>query len=208
MAHELPPPHPCNYLVLICRPRQVQGLRRHQDKHFERGAAEKDAKVADRKRKQKGWKEEAKRKKKKCGLQGPTFIARLQVVLNGGGERLVDPPLLPEDVALQAPQDGAYLRTRMNKRPFVTIPSTEVGQAFLFMEHLPSALYYSWFSHVTPTARLRASPRLELGLKRGIAQRASHGAWHLRTSREIFAKLNSITCKVLKQAFWGDRLFL
>lgn len=66
-----------------------------------------------------------------AALRSPTFIAGLQVVLNGASERLIDPPLLPEDVALQAPQDGAYLRIHMNKRPFVTIPPTDIGQASL-----------------------------------------------------------------------------
>lgn len=58
----------------------------------------------------------------------PTFITGLQVVLNGGGERLIDPPLLSEDVSLQASQDGAYLRIHILKRPFVTTTPTEAGQ--------------------------------------------------------------------------------
>lgn len=46
---------------------------------------------------------------------GATFIAGLQVVLNGAGDRLVDLPLPPEDVALQASQDGTYLRKHVNR---------------------------------------------------------------------------------------------
>ena len=55
-------------------------------------------------------------------LGAPTFITGLQVVLNRGGERLINLPLLSEDVSLQASQDGTYLRIHINKRPFVTVP--------------------------------------------------------------------------------------
>lgn len=47
---------------------------------------------------------------------GATFIAGLQVVLDGAGDRLIDLPFPPEDVALQASQDGAYLRKHVNTR--------------------------------------------------------------------------------------------
>ena len=55
-------------------------------------------------------------------LGAPTFITGLQVVLNRGGERLINLPLLSEDVFLQVSQDGTYLRIHINKRPFVTVP--------------------------------------------------------------------------------------
>lgn len=79
-----------------------------------RGAAGKRARVADRAR-----------GVGRLPLGAPTFVAELQVILNRGGERLIQPPLLPEDVLLQASQDGAYLRIHMNTRPFVTTPSTK-----------------------------------------------------------------------------------
>ena len=104
-------PHPCNCLVLICRPRVLWGLRTQEDKHFEGRAADKDAKGADRPR-----------RRRKSYSRGPTFITGLQVVLNRGAERLINPPLLSEDVSLQASQDGAYLRIHVNQKPFVTIP--------------------------------------------------------------------------------------
>lgn len=55
-------------------------------------------------------------------LGTPTFVTGLQVVLNRGGERFINLPLLSEDVSLQASQDGTYLRIHINKRPFVTVP--------------------------------------------------------------------------------------
>lgn len=122
-----------------------------------------------------------------ASLRSPTFVAGLQVVLNRAGERLIDPPLLPEDVALQAPQDGAYLRTRMNKRPFVTIPPTEIGQASLPMVTMSLCLVVQAAPHswTVSSPQLACAPRTGRNCVFSIftSQSASHGAWHLQTSR-------------------------
>lgn len=118
-----------------------------------------------------------------CCPQSLTFVTGLQVILNRAGERLIDPPLLSEDVSFQAPQDGAYLRIRINERLFVTIPSTERGRALLFIVSTSSALYYIWLfpGHL----QLDCEPFMggNLVLSIFISQSAPHSAWYLQTSR-------------------------
>lgn len=69
---------------------------------------------------------------------GTTFIAGLQVTLDGAGDRLIDLPLPSEDVALQASQDGTYLRRHVNTRPFGMVPLTAaLGCAYLHNTPFP-----------------------------------------------------------------------